>query len=318
MEKRARWVLAGTAVILLALLLWHSGRQGEMPVPVQTAAVTVRDIYNSVTMSGEVEAADATALCPAKDAVVSGVYASVGDTVEQGDVLCTLQPGAAAASLQQAAQAVLGAWSEGQGQTVQAEKDTVLRAPVSGTVLSLPGTGDNVYAGVPCARIADLRRLQVRAQCPELYAAQLAPGQQANITVAALSDQTFGATVQSLSPVAVHAVSLTGSSSEATVEALLALSGETDGLRPGYSATVKVFTDRHAVAMSVPLEAVCQRGQQEYVFCVRDGCAVACPVETGYLLAASVEVCAGIEPNDIVILSPPDTLADGDRVEVAA
>ena len=100
------------------------------------------------------------------------------------------------------------------------------------------------------------------------------------------------------------------------MEALLTLSGDMEGRRPGYSATVKVFTDRHASAMSVPYEAVCQREEQEYVFCVRDGRAAACPVETGYMLASSVEICSGIEPDDMVILSPDDTLEDGAPVEV--
>lgn len=319
MEKKARWVLAGTAVVLLIMLLWHSSVSQAAPVPVQTAKVTVRDIYNSVTMSGEIEAADSTVLRPAISALVSETYVSVGEEVEAGQVLCALQPDAAAsAALPDSVQTAWNALSGGQAQSVQAEEDTVLRAPVSGTVLSLPAAGEPVYTDVPCVRIADLDSLCVRAQCPELYADQIAAGQQANITVSALGDAAFGATVRSLAPVAVRAVSLTGGSGEATVETVLELTGKTDGLRPGYSATVKVFTDRHAAAMAVPLEAVCQRGEQEYVFCVRDGRAVACPVTTGYLLAASVEVCAGIGPDDIVILSPPDTLADGDRVEVRA
>lgn len=320
MVKQARWVLAITAVLLMGMLWWHNSTRNSAPVQVQTSAVTVRDIYNSVTMSGEIEAADTTALCPAADAVVSAVYVSVGDTVEQGDVLCALRPvtAAATAALPDSVQAAWDALSEGQAQSVQAEESSVLRAPMTGAVLSLPAEGEYVYTNVPCVRMADLENLQVRAQCPELYAAQLASGQQANVTVSALSDEVYGATLQSLAPVATRAVSLTGNSGEPTVEALLTLSGDTEGLRPGYSATVKVFTDRHTAAMAVPYEAVCQRGEQEYVFCMRDGRAAACPVETGYMLASSVEICSGIEPDDIVILSPADTLADGAPVEVTA
>lgn len=318
MEKRARWVLAVTAVLLGGMLWWHSSRQAE-PVQVQARAVTVRDIYNSITVSGQIEAAGSTVLCPSANAVVSAAYAAVGDAVAQGDVLCTLQPDAAAtATLPDSVQSAWNALSGGQAQSVQAEETRVLRAPVAGTVLSLPAVGERVYADVPCVRIADLDSLQVRVQCPELYAGQLAPGQRANVTVSALTDAMFGATLQSISPVAVRAVSLTGTSSEATVEAVLAMSGSTGGLRPGYSATVKIFTDQHEDAIAVPLEAVCQRGEQEYVFCVQQGRAVQCPVQTGYLLESAVEVCEGLTPDAVVILSPPDTLADGAAVEVAA
>lgn len=317
MEKRARWVLAVTAVLLGGMLWLHSSRQVE-PVQVQTRAVTVRDIFNSVTVSGQIEAANSTVLSPSVNAVVGAVYASVGDTVEQGDVLCTLQPDAAAtAALSDSVQSAWSALSGGQAQSVQAEEAHVLRAPVTGTVLSLPAAGETVYADVPCVRIADLDSLQVRVQCPELYAGQLELGQQANVTVSALADATYGAKLQSISPVAVRAVSLTGTSGEATVEAVLALSGSTGGLRPGYSATVKIFTDQHEDAIAVPLEAVCQRGEQEYVFCVQDGRAVQCPVQTGYLLESAIEVCKGLSPDAVVILSPPDTLEDGAVVEVA-
>ncbi|HIY54229.1 MAG TPA: hypothetical protein H9832_09790, partial [Candidatus Agathobaculum merdavium] len=64
MVKQARWVLAITAVLLMGMLWWHNSTRNSAPVQVQTSAVTVRDIYNSVTMSGEIEAADTTALCP--------------------------------------------------------------------------------------------------------------------------------------------------------------------------------------------------------------------------------------------------------------
>ena len=317
MEKRARWVLAVTAVLLGGMLWLHSSGQVE-PVQVQTRAVTVRDIFNSVTVSGQIEAANSTVLSPSVNAVVGAVYASVGDTVEQGDVLCTLQPDAAAtAALSDSVQSAWSALSGGQAQSVQAEEARVLRAPVTGTVLSLPAAGETVYADVPCVRIADLDSLQVRVQCPELYAGQLELGQQANVTVSALADATYGAKLQSISPVAVRAVSLTGTSGEATVEAVLALSGSTGGLRPGYSATVKIFTDQHEDAIAVPLGAVCQRGEQEYVFCVQDGRAIQCPVQTGYLLESAIEVCEGLSPDAVVILSPPDTLEDGAVVEVA-
>lgn len=319
MEKKARWVLTATAVLLGGMLWWHSSTTDSATLTVQTAAVTVRDIYNSVIMSGEIEAADSTVLCPLQNAVVSAVCVSVGDAVERGEVLCTLQPDISpSAALPDSVQSAWSALSGGQAQSVQAQEVSVLRAPESGTVLSLPAVGEQVYAGVPCIRVADLNSLRVRAQCPELYADQIADGQAANVTVAALSNKAYGATVRSLSPIAVRAVSLTGGSSEATVEAVLNFKGETEGLRPGYSATVKVFTDRHAAAMSVPLSAVCQRGTQEYVFCVENGRAVQHPVKTGYLLENAVEICEGLSPDAVVILSPPDSLTDGATVEVTA
>ena len=66
------------------------------------------------------------------------------------------------------------------------------------------------------------------------------------------------------------------------------------------------------------MEAICQRGEQEYVFCVENGRAVQRAVKTGYMLASMTEICEGVEANAQVILSPPDSLSDGDLVEVTA
>lgn len=319
MEKRARIVLGATAVVLCALMFWYWKTRAPAAVSVQTGVASVQDIYNSITVSGTIEAADTTVIAPAANAVVTAVYATVGDDVEQGAVLCTMIPASAAnTSLQDGVQSVWNAVSSGAAESVIAEEERVLRAPVSGTVLDIPEIGENIFVGMPCAKIANLDCLQVRAKSPELYAGELQCGQRANVTVTALEGEVFGAELKSLSPVAVRAMSLTGESGEATVEAVLALTGKTEGLRPGYSASVKVFTDFHQDAIAVPMEAICQRGDKEYVFCVENGRAVLHPVVTGYMLETITEIRKGIDADAVVILSPPETLEDGDLVEVIA
>lgn len=319
MVKKARMVLVATVIILCILTFWSWCQRTPAPVMVQTGVATAHDIYNSITIPGRIEAADSTVVTPVSDAVVTKVYASIGENVEQGDILCTMQPASETnVQLQDRIQSVWSAVAGEEAQTVQAEDVLVLRAPVSGTVLEIPKAGESIFANVPCVRISDLDCLQVRAQSPEIYAGELENGQRANVTVSALEDAVFGARVESLSPVAVRAVSLTGESGEATVEAILTLNGKTDGLRPGYSATVKIFTDYHPDAVAVPMEAICQRGDQEYVFCVENGRAVQHAVTTGYMLESITEICEGVDADAVVILSPPDSLKDGDLVEVAA
>lgn len=88
------------------------------------------------------------------------------------------------------------------------------------------------------------------------------------------------------------------------------------GLRPGSSSTVKIFTDHRKKAVVVPYEAVCQRGEQEYVFTIENGRAVQNPVATGYLLERVIEVRSGLEGGETVILSPSDELENGAKLEV--
>ena len=126
----------------------------------------------------------------------------------------------------------------------------------------------------------------------------------------------YSARVASLAPVAVQAVSLAGDSGSVTVETMLDLEGDMTGLRPGSSATVKIFTDHRKKAVVVPYEAVCQRGEQEYVFTIENGRAVQNPVATGYLLERVIEVRSGLEGGETVILSPSDELENGAKLEV--
>ena len=316
MEKWARFVLGGTAVVLSAFLLWAWSVRPPAPVPVRTGLAVEEDIYNSVTVPGVIEAADSTAVCPAKTAEVAQVYVSAGEQVRQGQVLCTLgesSPSRGTESFRAVWNAVSGVRA---AQTVTAAEANVLRAPVAGMVLVVPQAGELVLEGIPCAQIAASSGMQVRVSAPELYAGELRGGQRANVTVAAASEQVYGARVERIAPVASRAVDWTGMDGETTVEAVLALSGETDALRPGYTASVKVFTDHHAAAVVVPHEAVCQRGEDEFVFCIRSGRAVQCAVQTGYMLEQVTEITNGLAVGEIVVLSPPDDLADGMPVEV--
>ncbi len=314
MERKARWVCLISAVILCVFAVVFALSGQEKAVPVRTAAAKTQDIYNSVTVFGSVVPSRTVSLVPESSCAVTEVFVREGDTVAEGQALCTLAaadaPPLSAADVQAAVSAV---------QADPDETETVsggtVTAPFSGTVLSAPSAGQTVRGGFPCAVIADLSSLRVRAETPELYVDELSAGQEANITLAA-SDRMYAARVASLAPVAVQAVSLTGESGSATVETMLDLEGDTAGLRPGSSATVKIFTDHRKDAVVVPYEAVCQRGEKEYVFTVKNGRAVQNPVTTGYLLERVIEVRSGLEGGETVILSPSDELENGAKIEV--
>lgn len=314
MERKARWVCLISAVIIGIFAAVFALFEREKAFSVRTAQAKTQDIYNSVTVFGSVVPSRTVSLVPENSSVVTEVFVREGDTVEKGQPLCTLKaaatPPLSAADVQAAVSAV---------QADPDETETVagnaVASPFPGTVLSVPRAGQTVRGGFPCAVIADLSSLRVRAETPELYADELRAGQKANITLAA-ADRMYAARVASLAPVAVQAVSLAGDSGSVTVETMLDLEGDMTGLRPGSSATVKIFTDHRKNAVVVPYEAVCQRGEQEYVFTLKNGRAVQNPVTTGYLLERVIEVRSGLEGGETVILSPSDELENGAKLEV--
>ncbi len=318
MEKRARAVLFGTAVLLAGMLLWAWMNRPPEAQKVRIASAAIQDIYNGISVTGTVEAEDSTSVSPRKNAVVSAVYAKVGDTVQEGDVVCTLADAPAGTDEAAMLQSVWNAISGFTPDMETAAQSNVIYAPQNGVVVEAPKAGEAVWAGMPCVCVADLTHLRIRAQTPELYAGTIERGQKVNITTAADDSQIYAGKVESVSPVAVRAVSLTGSSASASVETLIALKGDTEGLRPGGTVTAKIFNDLRRDAVVVPFEAVCQRGEQEYVFILQSGCAVQRAVTTGYLLERLTEVRKGLTGQEQVILEPSDALRNGDVVEVCA
>ncbi len=331
MKRKIRIVLLTTSAVLLVLLMMIVNREQEAPVmTVRGAPAIGQDIYNSVYAPGEVEAQDSYDYAAAAGATVEAVYVKAGQSVKVGEPLVRLRAETVSLDAESAqafaseildgeqrvdANAVASALRGGAAPrervyTVTAERDgTVLRAPEN--------AGERVLPGLTYLRTADISRLLVRADIPELYVRQVAEGQRANITTEASPEDVLAAKVVSIAPYARRAVSLTGQQQSATVTARLSLVGTQHDLRPGYSVNVKIFTDAIKDAILVPYEAILQEDGREHVFAVRQGIARKCAVETGYELDGYIQIKSGVAAGELVLLSPPDTLADGDRVEVA-
>jgi RND family efflux transporter MFP subunit len=70
-------------------------------------------------------------------------------------------------------------------------------------------------------------------------------------------------------------------------------------------------------ALLVPESAVRSEGETSVVFVVRDGSVERRAVAVGPAVGGRVEVRSGLRPSERVVLDPPPSLADGDRVRVS-
>jgi RND family efflux transporter MFP subunit len=68
--------------------------------------------------------------------------------------------------------------------------------------------------------------------------------------------------------------------------------------------------------VTVPAQAIVERGQLQSVFVVADGAAQSRMITTGKRLAGAVEVLSGIREGEKVVAAPPASLTDGARVEI--
>jgi RND family efflux transporter MFP subunit len=76
------------------------------------------------------------------------------------------------------------------------------------------------------------------------------------------------------------------------------------------------FSLASRAAVTAPSSSVVRRGQMTLVFAVdRDGLARLRPVSTGTASGGRIEILAGVEAGDELVLDPPVTLSDGVRVK---
>src|SRR5690606_28183200 len=83
----------------------------------------------------------------------------------------------------------------------------------------------------------------------------------------------------------------------------------------GYRVNVRIFTDSNPNALVIPRSALFRGAAGDWqVFAVRDNTARLTSIEVGLMNDDIVEVVAGLEEGEQVVLAPEATLIDGTRV----
>jgi RND family efflux transporter MFP subunit len=186
--------------------------------------------------------------------------------------------------------------------------DLIVRAPFAGVVADrFVNQGEYVRPDTRVAQIVDLSQLRVELAVPEHALAKLATGTDVRFTVAAYPGESFRATVRFVGAEVRRATR------DLIVEAVVA---NTDGrLRPGMFAVAEVPLGE-AATLVVPASAV-RRGDggSDRVFVVANGRVQERLVRAGAAAGEVVAVADGVRAGEAVVVAPPDTLADGQRVE---
>jgi RND family efflux transporter MFP subunit len=330
--KRRRillWITAGILILFLAADAWEHGEKTTASV----MQVERKTIYYSVLADGEVTVPNASGLFASQSGKVTAVYAKVGEEVEAGQPLFTIETtNSINITSEDALKDWTQAWTEGESaqacqsaaafapwQTnwLKAGSKIVLTAPQTGTVLRLPETGDGVWPELSLGRIGDLSQLQIQAKVPEEYADQVKAGQSVKISGSSLGQKTCKGKVLEIAPYATKNISLTGEDSKRYVPVTIRFSAADSGLRPGSTVEVKIYTDQVKNAIVLPYEAVFQENKTEYVYQLVQSKAVRRKVETGYELSNRLQITKGLRAGDRVILNPQD-VTEGETVQVYA
>jgi HlyD family secretion protein len=214
-----------------------------------------------------------------------------------------------------------GQVAQAQGQVAYAEtnlNNTVIRAPVGGTILernvekgefvTTGFVGDKGAKGYVVS-LADLNDLEVELDISQNDFAKLHLGENGAVNTDAYPDRKYEGFIKEVAPEANR--------QKATVQVKVKIAKPDDYLRPEMNASVAFLADEKHQALTeaepavfVPPTAI----RDNSVFLMLQGRAVRRRVKSGPAGAQGVRIEEGLIGGEDLVVNPPATLKDGDRV----
>jgi RND family efflux transporter MFP subunit len=166
-------------------------------------------------------------------------------------------------------------------------------------------------SGQPLFEVSDLHRVRIYVQVPQSFSAGLAVGMKATFEMPQYPGVQFEATLSHIS----RAINSSSHSMQVELQA-----DNADGkLFGGSYCNVQFELPTDANLVKIPSTALVTGSQGTQVATLGGNDKVVLKnVQLGRDLGDSVEVLAGLSPSDRIINNPPETLATGDTVRVAA
>ena len=183
---------------------------------------------------------------------------------------------------------------------VVTERNTDVGALING------GTG----SGAAMFVVSDVKKLRLYVNVPQNYLPGIRMGAKAVVTVPEYAGRTFPATIE--------ASSQSADVSSGTTRMQLAIENPKGELRPGAFANVKLALSSDAQPLSIPASALVFNNSGLRVATVTAGDKVLFKTVTiARDLGREIEIASGLSPDDRIIITPLDGIADGDQVRIA-
>jgi RND family efflux transporter MFP subunit len=212
-----------------------------------------------------------------------------------------------------------------ESQIAMAQQDVdncTVRAPFGGVVVSKdaqrgemvsPISAGGGFTRTGIATIVDMDSIEIEVDVNESYIARVVPGQRVEAVLDAYPDWRIPAGVRTVIP--------TADRQKATVKVRIAFDKLDPRILPDMGVKVSFLAGERAAGRAaakaiVPREAIRTVDGKPIVFLDRDGVLERRAVGLGLEIGADVEVTAGLDPGDRVVVAGPADLRDGQRVKV--
>jgi HlyD family secretion protein len=221
-------------------------------------------------------------------------------------------------------------------------KKTVYQAPFDGVITSVPvREGETVVIGIQNSpgsvlmTLADMSVITAEVMVDETDIVSVKLGQPADVTIDAIPKKTFKAMVTEIGDNAMvrstgvsTSQQTTGSQEAKDFKVVVTLQDPPQDLRPGLSSTAKITTATRSHALTIPIQALAVRRQEDLVpkneknsvqaavpqnpvsngkqevqgvFVIRNRKAEFVPVDTGIAGTTDIEVLKGLSDGDEIV-----------------
>ncbi len=157
-------------------------------------------------------------------------------------------------------------------------------------------------------RLSATKKLRVFVSVPQAYAQAARPGTPTTITLEENPSKVYRGTLARTSTAL--------DPNARTMLSEVEMDNPNGEVLPGAYVVVRLQVGRETRGLTIPANTLLFRAEGLQVAVVRDGRAVLVPVTLGRDYGRSVEVVAGLQPTDAVILDPADSLVSGAPVRV--
>ena len=216
-----------------------------------------------------------------------------------------------------AAQDALEVVRDGVSKSNAKASSTLIRSTISGVILDIPVKvgnsvilSNNINDGTTIATVANMYDLIFRGNIDEMEVGQLVSGMNMKITIGALQNLNFDASLEYISPKAIES----NGANQFEIKAAVKLA-EGGKIRSGYSANAEIVLAKAENVLSVPESAIEFSGDSTFVYVIKgEGKEKAYErtyVETGLSDGVNIEIKKGITAKDKV--RGPEIITDDDE-----
>ena len=323
-------ILTLSFFIIVSIALLNTISDSDNPISVKVTTVKQKDIYNSVVASGTVSKSGIYNVVLAEDSTIESVCVSLGKNVKEGELLFTCKaiteyPTPFVKEFSSFAEQVVSAISQ---VGIQIEKDfavptvshrrTAIHSPANGIITELNVLPKQSIAGFTiAAQISDYRAMEVIVELPELYLSSVAIGQDVIITGDAFSGKEYKGKITHIANTAKEKNSIMGTSG-VYVPIRISIQNADEKLKPGYSVSARICTEKRANAVVIPYQCIFQDQEgREIVYVIKDDAIYRKRIITGLELSKETEVLYGLSSDEVVVENPEESWKNGQKVVIS-